>query len=216
VCVVDKLAYVRLPFDLATLPDGWFSKHEVNVLYQLVSMMPTGRILEVGPWIGRSTVVICQALSRRPDRCEFHTVDFGIASEQEWDERYPEEPLSSKANADVYRPHINQAGGSLVSLDRNLRERGFDHLVQVHRGDFLEVAPPGPYQLIFCDATHSNEEIDRHVPTLLSMLAPGGILACDDIDANLEAYMRERFGWAWAHVDSLLFYGQPADGSGRT
>mgnify|MGYP006150681009 CR=1 FL=1 len=42
------------------------------------------------------------------------------------------------------------------------------------------VAPAGPFALIFCDATHSRQEIDRNVPALLERLSPGGMIVVDD------------------------------------
>lgn len=204
---MQKLDYVRVSFDLASLPEGWFSKGQINILYQLALATP-GPILEVGPWIGRSTAVICHALCQRSEPVEFHTVDYGIASEQEWKELFGSE-LCKKPNADQYLPHINQPGGSLTSLKRNLDERGFGDMAEIHRGDFHQVSPEGPFSLIFCDATHNIAEIDKNVPALLSKLKPGGILACDDTHPHHEDHLRSAFRWKWAHNDSLLFYGEP-------
>jgi len=202
----EKLEYVRLPFDLATLPHGWFSKGQVNILYQLAMATP-GPILEIGPWIGRSTSVICHALSRRTEKVDFHTVDYGISSEAEWRELYGID-LREKENFNLYLPHIEQPGGSIESLKRNIKQQGFEHLVQIHKGDFHKVCPPGNFSLIFCDATHDIDEIDKNCPALMSRLSPGGRIAFDDIDAALDDYLRAKFNWKWAYNDSLLFYGE--------
>lgn len=204
---MEKLSYIQLPFDLATLPEGWFSKGQINILYQLASATP-GPILEVGPWVGRSTAVICEALSRRPDKVEFHTVDYGISSEHEWRALFGSE-LRAKPNAHQYLPHINQPGGSISSLKRNLEERGFGDMVTIHKGDFHDVCPEGEFSLIFCDATHNIAEINKNVPTLIAKLKPRGILACDDTHPHHEEHLRTKFRWKWAHNDSLLFYGEP-------
>jgi predicted O-methyltransferase YrrM len=177
-------------------------------MYQLASATP-GPILEVGSWIGRSTAVICHAISRRAEPIEFHTIDYGISSEAEWRELLGED-LRKKPNAHQYLPHINQPGGSITSLKRNMDERGFGSLVQIHKGDFHKVCPPGKFALIFCDATHSIEEIDANVPALLDKLLPGGIFACDDTHPPFEEHLRKRFKWKWAYNDTLLFYGEPA------
>jgi len=205
---MKRLEYVKLPFNLESLPKGWFSKGQVNILYQLVTACP-GRILEIGPWIGRSTAVICEAISQKENKVEFHTVDYGISSEEEWRQRFGSE-LRRKPNAHLYLPHINQEGGSIASLERNLEERGFRDLVHVHRGDFHDHDLGGEFSLIFCDATHNINEIETNVPALLSKLDPdNGILACDDIRPEFESHLMKRFDWKWAHVDSLLFYGKP-------
>lgn len=204
---MEKLNYTRMPFDLGSLPEGWFSKGQINILYQL-AVAANGPILEVGPWVGRSTAVICHALQQRADTIPFHTVDYGIASSEEWKARFGDD-LSKKPDPDRYLRHINQPEGTITSLRRNLSERGLEELVTIHRGDFHDVCPPGEFSLIFCDATHSIAEIDSNVPALLKKLVSGGILACDDIHPAFEDHLRKTFKWKWAHVDSLLFYGEP-------
>ncbi|WP_395944861.1 class I SAM-dependent methyltransferase [Brevundimonas sp.] len=198
-----------MPFDLGTLPHGWFPKNQVNILWQLVQLT-NGPILEVGPWIGRSTCVILEAMKHNNVWRQFHTVDFGISSEAEW-ERLLGERLADKANAEDYRPHVLQPGGSIVSLLKNLGERGFMERVSVHRADVRDLRFETKFDLIFCDASHTEDEIDRNVPKLLEMLNPGGILACDDINSELHNYLRRQFSWEWEHVDSLLFYGAPVN-----
>lgn len=206
-CRMEKLQYIRMPFDLGSLPEGWFSKGQINILYQL-ALQAKGPILEVGPWVGRSTAVICQALQQRPDRVPFDTVDYGIASAEEWKRLFGDD-LSKKLDPEKYLRHINQPEGTITSLRRNLTERGFEPLVTIHRGDFHEVCPDGKFALIFCDATHSIAEIDANVPALVERLVPGGILACDDIHPAFEMHLRTKYKWKWAHLDSLLFYGEP-------
>src|SRR5688572_10799133 len=98
---MNRLSYIKLPFKLETLPEGWFSKGKVNCLYQLASMT-SGPILEVGSWVGRSTCVIAYALKHRGSRHPFHTVDLGFSSEAQWEE-FCGNPLGQKHNADLYR-----------------------------------------------------------------------------------------------------------------
>jgi predicted O-methyltransferase YrrM len=209
---MDKLGYRALPFHLGDLPEGWFSPNQVNVLYQLALATP-GPILEIGPWVGRSTSVIARALRERGGRIPFHTVDYGIASEEEWQALFGSS-VRAKKDPDRYLRHINQPGGTIASLERNLDAQGLRDLVEIHRGDFHRVAPAGPFALIFCDATHSRQEIDDNIPALLRKLAPGGVLACDDITPELEAHLLARFAFRWHHLDSLLFYAEVGDPAG--
>lgn len=201
---MEKLGYRALPFNLTDLPEGWFSVNQVNVLYQLALATP-GPILEVGPWVGRSTSVIARALRVRGERIPFHTVDYGIASETEWEGLFGSS-VHTKKDPARYLRHINQPGGTITSLENNLTAQDLRGLVEIHRGDFHAVAPEGPFALIFCDATHSRREIDRNIPALLRRLTPGGVLACDDITPELEAHLLARFEFRWHHLDSLLFY----------
>lgn len=196
-----------VPFSLETLPDGWFSKVQISALYQLV-LATDGPILEVGSWIGRSTTVIGHALRNRPEPVEFHTVDYGISSLEEWQEKFGSS-LLNKPNAERYLPHVTREGGSLSSLRENLSVRGMLDLVSIHKGDFHNVAPKIGYSLIFCDATHNRREIDTNVPALIAMLKPGGVLACDDISDELYEYLISKFSFRWNHRAALLFYGEP-------
>lgn len=204
---MEKLQYVRMPFDLNGLPQGWFSKNQVNILYQLVNMT-TGPILEVGPWVGRSTTVICEALRRQTERRRFITVDFGISSVDEWRRRFGED-LLAKRDPEKYLVHVNQPEGSITSLRRNLEERDLLDLVEIRRGDFVDEIFDRKFSFIFCDATHSIREIDRNVPKLIELLEPNGILACDDIRDDVFANrIRGKANFQWSHVDYMLFYGR--------
>ena len=196
-----------VPFGLETLPEGWFSKTQISALYQL-ALRTDGPILEVGSWIGRSTTVIGHALRARKDIVEFHTVDYGISSLDEWSERFGSS-LLKKPNAERYLPHVMREGGSLSSLRENLAARGMLDLVEIHKGDFHDVAPSLQYGLIFCDATHNRREIDTNVPALIALLKRGGVLACDDISDDLYDYMISKFSFKWHHRAALLFYGEP-------
>ncbi|WP_031553177.1 class I SAM-dependent methyltransferase [Parvularcula oceani] len=181
-----------LDFDIASLPEGWFTAAQIHGLYDL-AMATAGPILEVGPWVGRSTSVICRALARRRDeKIEFHTVDYGISSEEEW-ERLFGSPVRNKHKPERYLRHINQAGGTIASLKRNLEAQGLRDHVTIHKGDFHAVAPDGPFGLIFCDATHNRREIDKNVPALLERLVEGGVLACDDINDELFEHLSENY-----------------------
>lgn len=205
---MEKLNYISMPFDLASLPEGWFSKYQINILYQLVEMTD-GPILEIGPWVGRSTTVICQALLVQGGSRKFVTVDYGISSEEEWERRFGDN-VRDKADPDRYLRHINQPEGNLTSLKRNLAERGFLDMVEVRRGDFHNETFDTQFSLIFCDATHSIEEIERNVPRLLELLAPGGILACDDIsNERMIGALNSQASFEWSHLDHLLFYAKP-------
>jgi predicted O-methyltransferase YrrM len=83
-------------------------------------------------------------------------------------------------------------------------------MVEIRRADFLEETFDTKFSLVFCDATHSVKEIDRNLPKLLDLLAPGGILACDDIrDEQLQDAIYRHSHFAWSHLDKLLFYGEP-------
>lgn len=204
------LEYIRLPFDLATLPDGWFNKYEVNLLYQLVTQCD-GSVLEIGPWVGRSTCVICNALNQKAQPQRFVTIDYFFDSEDEWESRFGS-PVRNKPNAEYYLQHINQPGGVMASLKRNLQKNGFEDLVDVRKGDFRHYPFEETFSLVFSDAMHGVHEIRKNISATLNLLKPGGILVCDDVSKQEEVdAIVSAAEFAWHHVDSLLFYGKLAD-----
>lgn len=118
--------------------------------------------------------------------------------------------MLGKSNSDLYLPHINQPGGVLTSLEKNLSDRGFLDLVSIIKGDFLCHNFEGErFELIFSDAMHGVKEIQRNIGTTLGLLKPGGFLLCDDIssEAEVEAIVSAA-EFDWFYVDSLLFYGK--------
>lgn len=204
---MKPLRAVELPFLLGWLPYGFLPPSHVNILYQLA--LQASSVLEVGSWVGRSTCVIGAALRNRNGPIPFHTTDFFIENDDDWQRRFGV-ALSSKPNAEVYRQYMRQPGGPRGVLESHLRARELHHLVTVHAGDFREMHFGRRFGLIFCDATHDDLEIETNVPCLLPLLEPGGILACHDISTRrLLHKLLGTTSFAWYHVHESLFYGQP-------
>lgn len=182
-----------LPFDMASLPRGFFGEGKARVLYPLA--MTASSILEIGSWIGRSTCVICHALAARPDRVPFVTTDFFVETEAEWFDRWGIE-LRSKKTAGRYLAVMARPGGARQVLEDNLTARGFRHLVEVRKGDFREMDFGRRFGLIFCDATHDRREIDLNMPRVAELIEPGGVLVCDDIrDDGMRAIVLRYGTW---------------------
>jgi hypothetical protein len=204
---MKALTEIKLPFNLGWLPIGYFPAAHVNILYQLAQQASS--VLEIGSWVGRSTCVIGAALKSRRDSVPFHTVDFFIKDDSDWQRRYGV-PLSLKANAEVYRYFMKLPGGPRGSLERHLLTRGLRDLVTVHEGDFRDIDFGRRFGLIFCDATHDVREIELNVAKALDLLEPHGILACDDIvDENLRCALLSQSDFEWHQVHKALFYGMP-------
>ena len=204
---MEALTPIELPFPVGWLPYGFLPSSHASILYQLA--LRAGSILEIGSWVGRSTCVIGAALQRRREMVPFHTIDFFIEDDDDWQRRYGV-PLASKINAEVYRQFMRQPGGARGVLERHLTVRVLDHLVNIHQGDFRQIDFGQRFGLIFCDATHDDREIALNVPPLLQLLEPAGILVCHDIatDGLLQALLTQT-AFAWHHVHDSLFYGQP-------
>lgn len=202
------------PLDMSGM-DGWLLPDEERGLAVFGQIAP-GPILEVGPWTGRSTLCICAGITDpKPFTvCELNPTlaNFPIQP----DGRYgfvdpPGSPdLLGGAIAPRYfdtefRPVLESAGGVVGRLEANLTAHGVRGMVdEIVTGDFRQVLT-GRWGGIFCDAVHDVEEIRRNAPTLVKLLASGGVLACHDTTAENRVELDRWFTFTdTVQVDSLL------------
>lgn len=108
-------------------------------------------------------------------------IDFGITSAAEWTERFNERFKLDKDQGRVAEA-VYHPGGTIAVLIKNLKDNGLlKQVTNIIRGDFLECPIERSYGMIFCDATHDEAEIARHLPKIARLAAPGAILVFDDI-----------------------------------
>lgn len=181
----DGLALDRLD-PLPTLPhrypDGWMRPIELRILYTL-ARRAEGPVLEVGPWIGRSTSAIAAGLrdgSRQPAPI-FDLVDFGPCSAAEWKERFGQ-PLRLDMAGGIVASAVFHPGGSIAVLIDNLRRNDLlGNVTSIVRGDLLEVPLGRRYGMIFCDAVHGEVEAARTMPRIAELVADDCLLVFDDV-----------------------------------
>lgn len=165
-------------------PNGWMSATDLRLLYS-TALRTNGDVLEVGPWLGRSSSAIAAGLRDRQEAggapVRYDTIDYGITSVEEWQARFNErlDPGKDKGRAieAVYHP-----GGTIAVLISNLKGNGLlPYVTNVIRGDFHDCPIQRKYQMIFCDATHDDGEIHRNVPRLAELGAEGCTYVFDDV-----------------------------------
>lgn len=165
-------------------PNGWMSAKDLTILYNAASMA-NGDVLEVGPWLGRSSSAIAAGLQAREAAgsaaLKYDIIDFGITSAQEWQDRF-NHPLRFDKDQGRVAEAVLHPGGTIAVLIQNLKANGLlKSVTNIIRGDFLECPISRSYGMIFCDATHDVAEIDRHLPKIAELAAPGATLVFDDI-----------------------------------
>lgn len=169
-----------LPEDLAFFPDGWMTELELQVLYNF-GKYATGDFLEIGPWIGRSTTAI--SLGRRdagPTERKFDTADFGFVSLEEFCASLVV-GMDYASGPEIAGPVLTKGGTVALLLD-NLKQRNLlSQVTSVIRGNALDVPLRTRYGIIFCDAVHSEYEINLTGPLLAKICQPGTWLVCDDL-----------------------------------
>jgi hypothetical protein len=177
--------------------DGWLTSGEEAALFTL-GRHASGSILEVGPWLGKSTACIAAGIASRDIPVPFTTVELNPTADQwtEVDELwhfYPDPDLpplgaTPKQEWRAIEKVVSHPLGVVGLLRRNLERVGVASLVDVVVGDFRQVSLHPPYGLLFSDTMHTPEEIDRYATDLRALLAEGSVFACHDMTpANREA-----------------------------
>jgi hypothetical protein len=175
-----------LPVHLAFFPDGWTSPLELQLLYNL-ARYGTGELLEIGSWIGRSTVALALGVRDRVDRegrC-FDVIDYGLASFAEF-EKYLSVPIAGIAKSEKNMRPLLAPGGVIGCLIDNLRQRDLLwHVTAITKGGIASVPLRPRYDVVFCDAVHSEREIRIAGPVIARIVSPGAWLMCDDLRNSL-------------------------------
>lgn len=139
-------------------------------LVAAVSDVP-GRIIELGSWEGRSTLVIADATDR-----VVHAVDTWAGSD-----------------SDVYqRTQIAEGRDVFAAFTANLGERN----VQAYQMDWQDfiAATAGEVALVFIDADHTYEQLTAQIDAFLPLMAAGGIMCGDDRQMRpVRRALRHRF-----------------------
>jgi hypothetical protein len=129
---------------------GWLSLVEQSLLYDLACQVPAeGTIVELGSWMGRSTILLAAGSLSKP-RATVYAVDLfanvGVTS-------------------NLYQPFLDAEDPDyLPRFEENIRGAGVDSIVVPIRGETTEAAARWdgpPIDLLFIDADHSFEGVRR-------------------------------------------------------
>lgn len=176
----DRMA--PLPKLLQGWPEGWMSPLELQILYNL-ALAPVETVLEVGPWIGRSTTALCAGLRDGPrdQPAKFDVVDLGQTSAADWLRDFGV-PLDFTLRHGRVAEAIYHPGGTIAVLINNLKRNDLLSITTtVTRGNFLDLNYSRMYDLIMCDAIHDEREASLYMPKISSLIKVGGTLVIDDV-----------------------------------
>jgi predicted O-methyltransferase YrrM len=200
---------------------GWMTWKEQKLLY-ILGAYSKGDVLEIGPWLGRSTACIAKGVKESKTKKRFVTCELAPTMEfyrEMPDGRvgffYPadsEVPLGSMPR-DKFdkekRPWLEHPEGFVYHLKNNLQAAGVKELVEIFIGNFWD-SPVHPYGLVFADVTHTPAEVELHAEHLRKRLAPGGVLACHDTSKENAACLRRLFNFQAEFQADSLFAGELA------
>jgi hypothetical protein len=212
------LPRVRLPAPAKEIP-GWMSFREQRALYALARFSP-GPILEIGAWLGRSTVCIGRGIVDSGQKKEFLTCElaptmanFRLLSENTVGFFYPPESEASMGIAPIemfendIKPIVSHPKGIIGQLKENLAVSNVTDVVSIFHGDFRK-STVKRYNFLFTDAMHDEVEITRNAPDLHQFLRQGSILACHDTTPENEKLLRKYFQFGHSLLVDSLFIGE--------
>lgn len=169
---VDELATTTVPAGVPKL-DGMTSDGENLFLYFLTSRVWSGkgRVLEIGPWLGKSTVHLAQGLRDNPIRGGILTA----VDKFEW----AGESMSKKLKqSDATR--LRRGDDFLQLFKRNVDE--YREIVQPERSKINDWRPaPGPIELLILDAPKRSSDVSHVMRQIGEKVIPDtSILAWQD------------------------------------
>lgn len=151
---------------------GWFSDHCAAWYRQRVKEAPpAAHFVEVGCWQGRSAAAMAEAIRDLGRSTRFDCIDHWTGTDPAWDNGYHARLLE-----ELGRP-LREA------FEENLRSLNLWPYVNQVTGDSSESASAYEDQsldLVFIDADHSPEAVERDLRAWFSKVRPGGILAGHD------------------------------------
>lgn len=215
-------AFRRLPAPALMLDvPGWLTSREERALYYAGLCLP-GPFLEIGPWLGRSTVLLARGIQDSSVPKRFVTYELAptpanfrpMGADRVGFFYPPESPVSMGSCArEVYErdidPAVSHPKGVAGLLQDNLIRYGVARDVIVRVGDFRS-SPVEQAGFVFADCMHDTVEIERNLPDLKVRIRPGGVLACHDTTPENELLLRGNLDLACSFRVDSLFFGQLA------
>jgi predicted O-methyltransferase YrrM len=170
------MSYNRISADLLKVP-GKMDVDEMAYLAALASMVPAGgRIIEVGPFYGRST----NAMARANPEALITSID--TFEDVEWTDRYASQYQEiPKFGRDAF-DHFTKDLPNVTAI------QGFSPDVVSDWSD--------PVDMYFEDAIHGNPGLKANMDFWIDRLKPGGIVCGHDYTMRFPDIKREADAWA--------------------
>lgn len=166
--VIMRRSSVEIGLTVGTMLDA----PQLDWLYYLARLAPSGPAVEVGVWKGGS--IICWARARR-GRGSVHAVDTWYGD----------------AKSETRRKFLRNAGASGLGIE----------LIELAGHQAAALFHDGTVAFCFIDADHGEGGITRDLPAWVPKIMPGGILAFHDFRVWKPTVVVEREVNAWQARD---------------
>jgi predicted O-methyltransferase YrrM len=176
-------------YRVADAVPGWFDRVAAACFWSVVHEVRPRRVVEIGSYLGRSTVFLAEALRHAEvAEPELHAIDPHTGDRQHLEQL----GLTSLPTLDLFRVFVSASGNH--------------DAVRVHVAPSSEaVRDLGPgLDLVFVDGWHQYDAVLADVRDFGALLAPGGVMCVDDVVKLAEIDRASREGVAAA---GLTHYG---------
>ncbi len=165
---------------------GFMSSEDSLFLYLSVLFTRPKSVLEIGHFQGKSTAAICQAIRDGNFRCNFKSFDLPFENEEEFSSFYGKVHQKEIQVGEEYRKLYEIGSTSTAIAQKNMRDLGFQTLVDLQASDFRKCPIQG-FDLIFADVLHEEKEIRLNLDDIVSYAHPNSTLMFDDVNkSNIE------------------------------
>jgi predicted O-methyltransferase YrrM len=151
--------------------EGFLLDEEAAQLYRLACSLPAASpvVVEIGSWLGKSTVVLGSALIKRPGARLVCVDPFDASGDPRSLERYQNDAM--------------RLDSSLRNVfERNIRRAGVDRVVHVHQGYSADIVKKwtGAIDMLFIDGNHAFEAVKDDFSLWSTFVKAGGIVGLHD------------------------------------
>lgn len=142
--------------------DGWLSSHEGFFLYEAAKTAKKGNIVEIGSWLGKSTICLASG-AKAGSKSKIFAVD-------------PHKGEFSKGNG------IGKKAPTFKAFQQNLKKAGIASYVKplVTTSKNAAKSWKGPIQLLFIDGLHDYKNTKLDFSVWSPFLAKNGVIAFHD------------------------------------
>lgn len=155
--------------------DGWFSENEAVMLYDVALALPNTHpiVVEIGSWLGKSTLVLAKALKKKRSPVLYCIDPFNCDGDA----------ISRDAFATLA---ANLKGSLQKHFVRNMKKHRVLDVIRILAGYSMDFAPGFPelIDLLFIDANHEYDAVLRDYMDWAPLLKAGGIIALHDVILN--------------------------------
>ncbi|HEY0427281.1 MAG TPA: class I SAM-dependent methyltransferase [Pyrinomonadaceae bacterium] len=159
--------------------EGYLAPNEMRFLALLAAYpsAPTGEILEIGSFKGKSTVILAKSASLMR-KTKVHAVD----------------PMTAPSETD---PDLRGDASSFADFQKNIEAHGVADKIEFHRMFSYELAAVWnkPLRLLWIDGDHTYKGTKLDFDGFEQYLAPGAIVAIHDVlhefDGGIRVFMED-------------------------